>query len=150
MPKTSKPKPSETYVAIESWAGNDMSVARGLRLRGDNPIVQRFPDRFLPATAPDDEFARARAAFNAPAPLPEPIGRVRLRVLPTQGIDTLAGGGPPQTVEHRGRTLVAGDTFVTEGADAQYLLDIGVCAIVESLPKRLAKTGRAIANGTED
>jgi hypothetical protein len=147
--KTKKPTPNEVYIAVISFAGHDVNVAQGLRLRGDNPIVEKFFDRFLPESTPDDEITARRAVLNAPPPPPEPLGRVRLRVLPGQGIDTLAGGGPPQTGEQGGRTYLPGDTLQAEGADAQYLIDGGFCEIVESLPKRLAKAGEAIATGRE-
>ena len=147
--KTSKPKPTVTYVAIESWAGNDMSVARGLRLKGDHAIVQQFPERFLPESTPDDEFERARAAFNAPAPPPEPLGRVKLRVLPGQGMSTLDGGPPPQIVQHQGRTYGPGDVLTAEGATAQDLLDRGFCEVAEPVSKRLGGTAKALANGKE-
>jgi hypothetical protein len=153
--KTTKPKPKDLYVCVESFAGNDFAVAEGTRLRGDNPIVQRVPDRFAPPDTPDDELRQLKVALNPPPAQREPLGRVRLRVLPGSGPSTLAGGPTPQTVEQATRTgirtYVSGDTFEAEGQDAQYLLDIGVCEVVESLPKKLAKAGQAIATGrTED
>jgi hypothetical protein len=151
--KTTKPKPNEIYVCVQSFAGNEIAVAEGKRLRGENEIVQRYFDRFLPESTPDDEIASRQAVLNAPAPQPEPLGRVKLRVLPGPGPSALAGGPPAQKVEQATptgtRTYLSGDTLEAEGRDAQYLIDIGVCEIVESLPKRLAKTGRAIANGKE-
>jgi hypothetical protein len=142
--KTTKPKPNTTYVAVISWVGNDVNVAQGLRLRGDNPIVEKFFDRFVPESTPDDEVSARRAELNAPAPPPEPIGRVKMRIRK----------GPEQTYGEPkahvgGRALYEGDTFEAEGKDAQYLLDVGVGEILESLPKRLAKAGAAIANGKE-
>ena len=135
MPTKTKPKADEIHVAVISFAGHDVNVAQGDRLRADNPIVQRFPDRFLPESTPDDEISRRRAELNAPPPPPEPIGRVKLRVLP--GPDAL--GAEVQKVEQGGKTYFAGDTLEAEGVDAQYLLDGGFCEIVKRLrPKKQA------------
>jgi hypothetical protein len=105
MPTATKPKPDEIYVAVISFAGNDLNVAQGARLRGDNEIVQRFPERFLPESAPDDEIFRRRTELNAPPPPPEPIGRVKLRVLPSQegAPGAAAEGGAPRQDVLRGR-----------------------------------------------
>ena len=146
MTTKTKPKPDEFYICIQSFAGNEFAVAEGDLLPGDDERVQRFPDRFVVVGTPDEEIRRLKIAAAVPPPSPEPLGRVKLRVLPGQGIATLDGGGPPQTVEQGGRTYFPGDTLVAEGADAQYLVDGKFCEIVESLPKRLAKAG-AIATG---
>ena len=78
---------------------------------------------------PDEEIRRLKIAAALPPPPPEPLGRVKLRVLP--GGD--APGAPPQTVEQRGNTYVSGDVFEAEGANAQYLIDGGFCEIVKHL-----------------
>jgi hypothetical protein len=145
MPTKTKPKADEFYICIQSFAGNEFAVAEGDLFPGDHEFVRRFPDRFVVVGTPDEETRRLKIAAAALPPPPEPIGRVKLRVLPGQGIATLDGGGPPQTVEHRGRTYVAGDTFVTEGADAQFLIDGQFCEVVESLPKKLAKARANLA-----
>ena len=38
MPTATKPKADEIYVAVISFAGNDVNVAQGDRLRGNNEI----------------------------------------------------------------------------------------------------------------
>ena len=96
--KTTKPKPTEYFICIESFAGNEFAVAEGTVLPSEDERVQRCPDRFVALGTPDEEVRRLKIAAAAPPPPPEPIGRVKLRVLPGQGISTLAGGGPPQTV----------------------------------------------------
>jgi hypothetical protein len=134
--KTKKPKPDEFYICIQSFAGNQFAVAEGALFPGDHEFVRRFPDRFVVVGTPDEEVRRLKIAAAAPPPPPEPIGRVKLRVLPGQGISTLDGGGPPQTVEQGGRTYLPGDTLEAEGADAQYLIDGGFCEIVRHLRPR--------------
>jgi hypothetical protein len=126
MPTKTKPKPTEYFICIESFAGNEFAVAEGTVLPGEDERVQRCPDRFVALGTPDREVRRLKAANAAPPPPPEPLGRVKLRVLPGQD----APGAPPQTVEQRGHTYVAGDTLEAEGADAQYLIDGGFCEIV--------------------
>jgi hypothetical protein len=145
MPTKTKPKRDEFYICIQSFAGNEFAVAEGDLFPGDHEFVRRFPDRFVVLGTPDEEIRRLKIAAALPPPPPEPLGRVKLRVLPGQDVP----GAPPQTVEHRGHTYVSGDLLEAEGADAQYLLDGGFCEIVKSLPKKLAKAGEAIATGRE-
>lgn len=133
MTTKTQPKPEEFYICIQSFAGNDFAVAEGDLLPGDDERVQRCPDRFVVVGTPEEEIRRLKIAAAVPPPPPEPLGRVKLRVLPGQGISTLDGGGPPQTVEQGGHTYFPGDTLEAEGADAQYLLDGGFCEIVRHL-----------------
>jgi hypothetical protein len=133
MPTKTKTNSTQCFICIESFAGNEFAVAEGTVLQGEDERVQRCPDRFVALGTPDEEVRRLKAANAALPPPPEPLGRVKLRVLPGQGISTLAGGGPPQTVEQGGRTYLPGDTLEAEGADAQYLLDGGFCEIVRHL-----------------
>jgi hypothetical protein len=149
MTTKAKPKPTEYYICIESFAGNEFAVAEGTVLPGEDERVQRCPDRFVALGTPDEEIRRLKAANAVPPPQPEPLGRVKLRVLPGQGISTLDGGGPPQTVEQGGRTYFPGDTLEAEGADAQYLIDGRFAEVIEPVSKRLAKAGQAIATGRE-
>jgi hypothetical protein len=59
-----KPKAAELYVCIESYvdAGDPdtPSYARGLRLDGDHPAVQKHLMYWMPASTPDDVIRRAR------------------------------------------------------------------------------------------
>jgi hypothetical protein len=149
MATTTKPKPDVLYVCVQSFASNDFAVAAGDRHRGDNPIVARVSDRFVPADTPDDEVRQRRAALEAPPPPPEPIGRVKLRVLPGIGSEGSHWAGDQQTVSVGGRTYYPDQTLEAEGADAQHLLDSGTVEIVKSLPKKLAEAGEAIATGRQ-
>src|SRR4051794_38191727 len=98
MPTKTKLKSNELYVCIESFASDEYAVARGTRFRGDNPIVDRYSHSFAPADTADDELHRLRAELNAPPPPPEPLGRVKLRVLPGHGGDRLMIHGGKQQV----------------------------------------------------
>jgi hypothetical protein len=129
VPTATKPKADEVYVCIQSFAGNELSVAEGLRLSGNNEIVRRFPDRFVIDGTPDDEIAKLRTALEEPASPPKPLGRVRLRVLPGLG----PRGGGAQTVTARGRVYQVGEELEAEGANAQHLLDSGCVEIVRHL-----------------
>jgi hypothetical protein len=138
----SKPKSKETYVALYSWVGNDYGVAEGLRLRGDHELVANFPERFVPEDTPDDELERLRKAAAAPLPQPEPLGRVRLRVLPGLGAEAGLdhfGAGEAQTVSQGGTIYHVGDEFEAEGADAQAMIDCGAAEIVKRLPAKKQK-----------
>lgn len=148
--KTEKPKPDELYVCWESFAGHDLRVAQGDRFRGDHAIVQRFPDRFVLDGTPDDQIAQLRARAAEPPPAPEPIGRVKLRVLPGPGGSAL-DGGRNQEVMQRGRIYNSGDTLEAEGKDAQYLIDAGVCEVVKRLrPKKQAQADPALDSRQEE
>jgi hypothetical protein len=158
MPTKTKPKADETYIALYSFAGNDLSVPQGMRLRGDHEIVQKNADKFAPADTPDDELHRLRQALNAPPPPPEPIGRVKLRVLNGQGsrgVRSALDGGGVQTVLQGDRTYSSGETLIAEGKDAQHLLDTGMVEVVKKLRPRKeqpqvekpAPTGLTIGGG---
>jgi hypothetical protein len=65
----------ELVVCFEGFGSSDPDMpgcARGARLRGDNPIVKRWPHFFLPDGTPDDEIFRARAKLYADAGAPPP------------------------------------------------------------------------------
>jgi len=133
MPTKTKPSPNEFFICIESFAGNEFAVAEGTVLPGEDERVQRCPDRFVALGTPDEEVRRRKAANAAPPPPPEPLGRVKLRVLPGQGGLSAIDGGCPQTVFHRGREYVSGETLEAEGANAQYLIDGGFCELLRHL-----------------
>ena len=133
MPTKTKPSPNEFFICIESFAGNEFAVAEGTVLPGEDERVQRCPDRFVALGTPDEEVRRLKAANAALPPPPEPLGSVKLRVLPGQGGLSALDGGRPQTVFANGREYVSGDTLEAEGADAQYLIDGGFCEIVRHL-----------------
>jgi hypothetical protein len=72
MPKL---KPAELYVCIESFASSDPVLpgcARGARLRGNHPIVQKWPAYFLPADSADNELHAARQKLYADSGAPPP------------------------------------------------------------------------------
>ena len=54
--KTPKPKPkrSETYVCVESFAGNDVMVSAGTRLRGNHEIVKKYGHFFVREVSGED------------------------------------------------------------------------------------------------
>jgi hypothetical protein len=95
--------------------------------------VQRCPDRFVTLGTPEEEICRLKAANAAPPPPPEPLGRVKLRVLPGPGGLSVLDGGRPQTVFANGREYSSGETLEAEGADAEHLIDVGACEIVMHL-----------------
>src|SRR5512133_600059 len=108
MPTKTKPKPREFFICIESFAGNEFAVAEGDLLPGDDERVQRCPYRFVVVGTPDEEIRRLKIAAAVPPPPPEPLGRVKLRVLPGQGGKSALDGGRPQTVFHAGREYTSG------------------------------------------
>jgi hypothetical protein len=72
MPVARKPRfaAGELVVCIESFSSSyeDYSgCRRGTKLRGDHPIVKRWPQYFLPADSSDDEVFTARAKLYADA-----------------------------------------------------------------------------------
>jgi hypothetical protein len=127
MATKTKPNPDEYFICIESFAGNEFAVAEGTVLPGDDERVQRCADRFVVLGTPDEEVRRLKAANATPPPPPEPLGRVKLRVLPGPGGLSVLDGGRPQTVFANGREYSSGETLEAEGADAQYLIDGGFC-----------------------
>jgi hypothetical protein len=133
MATKTKPKADEVYICRESFASHEFSIARGARLPGDHPAVQRHPGYFIPAaTATEAQMAPVRPMPEEP--VREPIGRVKLRVLPVEGERMLE-----QLVWHGGRGYHANDTFEAEVADAQHLLDVGACEVVKKLRPRTAE-----------
>lgn len=133
MPTKTKPKPTEYFICIESFAGNEFAVAEGTVLPSEDERVQRCPDRFVALGTSDEEIRRLKIAAALPPPPPEPIGRVKLRVLPGPGGLSVLDGGRPQSVFANGREYSSGETLEAEGADAQYLIDGGFCEIVRHL-----------------
>jgi hypothetical protein len=85
MPTKTKLKPTEFFICIESFAGNEFAVAEGDLLPSDDERVQRCRDRFVVVGTPDEEIRRLKIAAAVPPPPPDPLGRVKLRVLPGQG-----------------------------------------------------------------
>lgn len=148
MATKTKPESNEFFIYIESFAGNEFAVAEGAVLPGEDERVQRCPNRFVALGTPDEEVRRRKVANAAPPPPPEPLGRVKLRVLPGQGGQSAIDGGRLQTVFANGREYSSGETLEAEGADAQQLLDVGACEIVKRLPAmkrqqaKLGGTGR--------
>jgi hypothetical protein len=60
----------------------DVAVRRGQRMKGDHPAVQRHADCFV---SDGELIPDVRSVAAAREPTPEPIGRVKLRVLPLPG-----------------------------------------------------------------
>lgn len=124
MPTKTKPKADELMVCFESFASHEHQIARGTKLRGDNPLVERFSQFFIPADTPDDEWPRP--SFPPP---PEPLrGRFKLRIL--EG--AAATKGEPRAW-HKGQPYYDGETLTASDADAAHLLDAGVAEIVKRL-----------------
>jgi hypothetical protein len=139
--KPAKPKADRVYTC---WnAGFDtvlnFGAARGQRLKGDHAYVQRHPADFIPESEVLGGASLPDPANVPPVDPPEPIGRVKLKVLPGLGsrADDLVGGGTEQQITYRGKTYRTGETFAAQGADAAYLLDTGCVEIVGSPLKRL-------------
>lgn len=121
MPTLTKPKADELLICHESFASDEHSIPRGMKLRGDSPIVERYPQFFIPADTPDDQWPRP--AIASP---PEPLtGRFKLKIL--EG--AAATRGAPRAW-HRGKAYYDGDILTAEDADAAHLLDCGVAEIV--------------------
>jgi hypothetical protein len=75
MPTKTKPKPTEFFICIESFADNEFAVAEGTVLPGADERVQRCPDRFVALGTPDEEVRR----------LDRPRTRLRLPRLSPKG-----------------------------------------------------------------
>jgi hypothetical protein len=135
MTTKTRPKPDEFYICIQSFAGNEFAVAEGDLLPGDDERIQRCPDRFVVVGTPDEEIRRLKITAAVPPPRPEPLGPVKLRVLPGPGGSPL-DGGRPQTVFASGREYASGETLEAEGTDAQHLIDVGACEIVRHLRRK--------------
>jgi len=127
-----KPKPDDVMVAWRSFSGNVHRAVKGQRFYANDPIVTEHPDHFISAEVPDSAWP----TDDYTTPEPEPIGRVKLRVLPgTPGL-TLISGGRDQSVFANGRTYTSGETFEAEGQGAEHLLSSGCCEIVKKLKPR--------------
>jgi hypothetical protein len=67
MPALRKPAADGLYVSWGAFSGvadgHPVVIKAGAVLRGDHPAVARWPGRFLPAPAADDEMAAARRAY---------------------------------------------------------------------------------------
>jgi hypothetical protein len=46
----------KVYIAVSSFVGDFVSVKRGMRLRGDNPVVVALPHEFVPDGASEDDM----------------------------------------------------------------------------------------------
>jgi hypothetical protein len=99
MATSTKP---DLVVCWRSLAGNDVRGVKDKRYRADDPIVTAHPEHFVPADLPESEWP----SDTFVAPEPEPIGRVKLRVLPVEGERMLE-----QLVWHGGRGYHTNDTF---------------------------------------
>jgi hypothetical protein len=141
MTTKTKPKRDEFYICIQSFAGNEFAVAEGDLFPGDHEFVRRFPDRFVVLGTPEEEIRRLKIAAALPPPPPEPLGRVKLRVLPGQGGLSAIDGGRPQTVFANGREYSSGETLEAEGANAEHLIDVGACEIVRPLRQKKEAPG---------
>jgi hypothetical protein len=75
-----KLKPDEIVVAIESFAGSDIRVPAGMRLRGDNPIVRRVPHFFTRDGASAEELTRLRQELIRDSEPPIPVEPSRTRI----------------------------------------------------------------------
>jgi hypothetical protein len=66
---------NDIVVCFESFGSGDLDLpgcARGTRLRGDNPIVKRWPQFFIVDTADPAAERRARAVFYESSGVPPP------------------------------------------------------------------------------
>jgi hypothetical protein len=125
-----KSKPTKVVICWRSFAGNEYAVAKGTRYSTDDAVVQAHPEHFIDAALPESMWPRD----DYMVPEREPIGRVKLRVLPVAGERKHSA-----LVWHRGTEYYAGDTLEAEGADAEHLLDVGACEIVKKLPAKKEK-----------
>jgi hypothetical protein len=71
-----RPKAGEIYVCIESFGSNSdpemPGCNRGARLLGNNKIVKRWPQFFVPDGTDDAEIHRLRTKMYADAGSPPP------------------------------------------------------------------------------
>jgi hypothetical protein len=125
MPST-KSKP-DLAICWQSFASQTHAVSRGTTFPADDPIVEQYGEHFVSADTPESLWPRP----NWIVPEPEPIGRVKLRVLPVEGERKNSA-----LVWHRGKDYYAGDTLEAEGRDAEHLLGVGACEVVKKLPAR--------------
>jgi hypothetical protein len=122
-----KSTPAEVVICWRSFAGNEYAVAKGTTHRADDAVVQAHPEHFIDASLPESEWPHDTYAV----PEPEPIGRVKLRVLPVHGERRNSA-----LVWHKGTDYYAGQTLEAEGRDAEHLLDVGACELVKKLPPK--------------
>ena len=141
MTTKAKPKSTDYFICIESFAGNEFAVAEGTVLPGEDERVQRCPERFVAVGTPDEEIHRLKTAAAVPPPPPEPLGRVKLLVLPGPGGLSALDGGRPQTVFANGREYSSGETLEAEGTDAEHLIDVGACEVVRRLRRKIEVPG---------
>lgn len=135
-----KTKTKGTAVCWRSFAGNDHAVARGMTFPADHTIPQRYPAHFCDASLPESEWPKEEVV----APPERLTGRFKVRI--RKGPEERYGE-PKAYVGTR--PLYEGDTIEVDAKDAEHLVDVGVAEIIETLPKRLAKAGQAIATGKE-
>lgn len=81
-------------------------------------------------------FAGGSSRTRLRLPRPSPLAASSCGSCPGQGGLSALDGGRPQTVFANGREYSSGETLVTEGANAQYLIDGGFCEIVNRLPAK--------------
>jgi hypothetical protein len=67
-----RPKADRLYVCFESFQSEHGGCARGTRLLGSSPVVQRWPQFFVVDGTPDDELERIRNAFYEASGSPPP------------------------------------------------------------------------------
>jgi hypothetical protein len=134
-PKTTRTKRTDWYICAESFAGNDITISAGTRLRGNDSIVKTYGHHFEREMEPGESLAgiRARRAerlrhapeveveVEQPAQ-PDPVakGKVRLRVLGHEHAPLVLGttAGP----ELSGRAFLGGQTFDLDHQQAEAIL----------------------------
>jgi hypothetical protein len=111
----------------------DFACKRGQRLRGDHEYVRRHASDFV---GDGEVVPDIRAKVEAESTLPEPMGRVKLRVLE---LPKHSDGRFEPRVLRRGKQYFGGDTFEAEGREAEALLDGGTVQIVKHLDRKEGK-----------
>jgi hypothetical protein len=125
MPTTkSKPK---LAVCWQSFASQTTAVSRGMTFPADDPIVKQHGEHFVSADLPESQWPRP----DWIVPEREPIGRVKLRVREIEGDKRSEA-----LVWHKGKDYFAGQEFEAEGRDAEHLVDVGACEVVQKLPPK--------------
>ena len=133
--KTTRAKRTDWYVCVQSFAGNDVTVSAGTRLRGNHDLLKRFGRHFEREQSAGEDLASLRARWAErqtdvaevtveapPEPAPPADGQVRLRVSGADGEARLTLGsaaGP----ELSGREFVGGQTFDLDADRASALFD---------------------------
>lgn len=63
--KAPKIEKEQLYTCLMSFATGDEIVKRGAKLRGDNPLVGRYPFWWVPVDSSDEEVHAAMVAADA-------------------------------------------------------------------------------------